>query len=92
MYTGIQCHLHKVHTHGQILVTLHVLPDPIKHVHDVAEKFTYALPGSPPQTVILTDYSLKSEQILWESLSCQLIIPNVFKPSLVKGCFRKQLS
>ena len=55
------CHI-KVHTHGQILVTLHVLPAPLKHMHAVAEKFTHALAGSPPQTVILTDYSLKLEQ------------------------------
>ena len=52
----------KVHIHGQILVTLHVLPAPLKHEHIVAENFTHTLAGSPPQTVILTDYSLKTDQ------------------------------
>ena len=58
------CHI-KVHTHGQILVTLHVLPASLKHVYAVAEKFTHALAGSPPQTVILSDYSLKSDHCSW---------------------------
>ena len=57
------CHI-KVHIHGQILVTLHVLPAPLKHEHTVAKFFTYILAGSPPQTVILTDYSLKSDQVV----------------------------
>ena len=54
------CHI-KVHIHGQILVTLNVLVAPLKHVYAVAENFTHTLAGSPPQTVILTDYSLKSD-------------------------------
>ena len=56
------CHV-KVHNHGQILVTLYVLPAPLKHEHTVAENFTHTLAGSPPQTVILTDYSLKSDHM-----------------------------
>ena len=51
-----------VNAHGQILVDLHVIPAPLKHVHTVAEKNSYDLAGSPPQTVILTEYSLKSDQ------------------------------
>ena len=43
-------------THG------HVLPALLKHVHAVADKITYALAGSPPQTVILTDCSLQLDQ------------------------------
>ena len=31
-------------------------------MNTVAEHFTHTLAGSPPQTVILTDYSLKSDQ------------------------------
>ena len=55
------CHV-KVQTQGQILVTLHVRPAPQKHAHDAAELFTHVLAGFPPQTVILTDYRLKSDQ------------------------------
>ena len=57
------CHI-KVQIHCQFLVTLHHLPAPLKHVHAVAENFTHALAGSPPQNVILTDYSLKSDHPL----------------------------
>ena len=49
----------KVHTHGLIWITLHILPTLLKHVYDVAEKFTHTMAGSPPQAVTLTDYSLK---------------------------------
>ena len=55
------CHV-KVQTQGQILVTLHVRPAPQKHAHDAAELFTHVLAGFPPQTVILTDYRLKSDR------------------------------
>ena len=55
------CHI-KTHIHGQILVTLNVIPAPSKHEHTVAKKFKHTLAGSPPQTVIHTNYSLKSDQ------------------------------
>ena len=42
------CHI-KVHIHGQILVTLHVLPAPLKHEHTVAENVTHTLAESPPK-------------------------------------------
>ena len=68
---GKQSH-NKVHIHGQILVTLKVLPAPLKHMRAVSENFTHALAGSPQQTVILADYSLKSDQVR----VCSLYIRN----------------
>ena len=55
------CHI-KVHIHGQILVTPHVLPAPLKPEHTVTETFTETLAGSQPKIEILIDYSLKWDQ------------------------------
>ena len=71
------CHI-KVHTHGQILVTLNVIPASLKQVYAVAEKFTHTLAGSPPPTVIITDYSLKSVILMDYSLKSDQCISGQF--------------